>query len=107
MAAVRYLLLETLNPLSDEEIKKFNEFLQSIVSQKNLPYISLTLSLTSDREYGVYQLVQTYSLQSVELTREVLQKMNKTDLMQMLSKPSSGLKGKTVTSHNHVCLMNV
>ncbi|XP_074508767.1 uncharacterized protein LOC141778417 [Sebastes fasciatus] len=94
MAAVRYLLLETLNPLSDEEIKKFNEFLQSIVPQKNLPYISLTLSLTSDRANTVDQLVRTCGRQSVEFAREVLQKMNKTDLMQMLSKPSSGLKEK-------------
>ncbi|XP_074508795.1 uncharacterized protein LOC141778429 [Sebastes fasciatus] len=94
IAAVRNLLLKTLNHLSNEEIKKFEEFLQSIVSQKNLPHISLTLSLTSDRAETVDQLLQTYGLQSVELTGEVLQKMNKTDLMQMLSKPSSGLKGK-------------
>ncbi|XP_037642068.1 uncharacterized protein LOC119497756 isoform X2 [Sebastes umbrosus] len=94
IAAVRYLLLETLKHLSYEEIWKFNEFLQSIVSQKNLPDISLMFSFTSDRAETVDQLVQTYGQQSVELTREVLQKMNKTDLMQRLSKPSSGLKEK-------------
>ncbi|XP_037642054.1 uncharacterized protein LOC119497753 isoform X7 [Sebastes umbrosus] len=94
IAAVRYLLLKTLKHLSYEEIWKFNEFLQSIVSQKNLPDISSMFSFTSDRAETVDQLVQTYGQQSVELTREVLQKMNKTDLMQMLSKPSSGLKEK-------------
>ncbi|XP_049439406.1 uncharacterized protein LOC125893024 isoform X2 [Epinephelus fuscoguttatus] len=94
MAAVKQLLLETLNDLSDKELKKFKWSLEWIVSQKNLPDFSPELSDTTDRAKIVDVMLQTYSQQSVQLTREVVKKMNRTDLMQRLSKPSSELKEK-------------
>ncbi|XP_049439412.1 uncharacterized protein LOC125893026 isoform X3 [Epinephelus fuscoguttatus] len=94
MAAVKQLLLETLNDLSDKELKKFKWSLEWIVSQKNLPDTSSALSYTTDRAQIVDVMLQTYSQQSVQLTREVVKKMNRTDLMQRLSKPSSELKEK-------------
>ncbi|XP_059194783.1 uncharacterized protein LOC131975958 [Centropristis striata] len=93
MASVKELLLETLNDLSDEELKTFKEFLEFNVAQKFLPDISSMLRLTVDRAEIVDLMVQAYSRQSVELTREVVEKMNRTDLLQRLSKHSSGLKG--------------
>ncbi|XP_045901969.1 uncharacterized protein LOC123968962 isoform X2 [Micropterus dolomieu] len=93
IAAVEQLLLETLNDLSNKELKKFKEFLQWIVSQKDLPYISWTLRHTARAEI-VSLMVENYGQQSVELTREVLKKMNRTDMMEKLSKPSSALKKK-------------
>ncbi|XP_073340767.1 pyrin-like [Pagrus major] len=39
-------------------------------------------------------MVEIYGQQSVELTREVFMDMKRTDLVQRLSKPSSGLKEK-------------
>ncbi|XP_073340777.1 NACHT, LRR and PYD domains-containing protein 1a allele 5-like [Pagrus major] len=86
--------METLNDLSDMELKKFKNILQSIVSQKNLPDISWALSFAADTADIVNQMVQTYGQQSVELTREVFMDMKRTDLVQRLSKPSSGLKEK-------------
>ncbi|XP_073341132.1 uncharacterized protein [Pagrus major] len=94
IAAVQQLLLETLNNLSDTELKIFKKILQSIVSQKNLPDISWVFSFAADRAVTVNQMVQTYGQQSVELTREVFMDMKRTDLVQRLSKPSTGLKEK-------------
>ncbi|XP_073340776.1 uncharacterized protein [Pagrus major] len=93
-AAVKQLLLETLNDLSDTELKIFKNMLQLTVSQKNLPHISWVLTHAADRAGIVNQMVQTYGQQSVELTREVFMDMKRTDLVQRLSKPSSGLKEK-------------
>ncbi|XP_049903400.1 uncharacterized protein LOC126392168 [Epinephelus moara] len=92
MAAVKQLLLETLNDLSDKELKKFKWFLELIVSQKDLPDVSLEFGFTNDRAEIVDVMLQTYSQQSVPLTREVVKKMNRIDLMQRLSKPSSELE---------------
>nr|XP_033496449.1 uncharacterized protein LOC117265829 isoform X2 [Epinephelus lanceolatus] len=105
MAAVKHLLLETLNDLSDKEFKKFKWSLEWIVSQKNLPDFSPELSDTTDREEIVDVMLRTYSQQSVQLTREVVKKMNRTDLMQRLSKPSSELKEKhSVDEHQPAVL---
>ncbi|XP_045902062.1 uncharacterized protein LOC123969011 isoform X2 [Micropterus dolomieu] len=92
IAAVEQLLLETLNDLSNEELRKFKEFLQWIVSQ-DLPYISWTLRHT-DRAEIVELMVKNYGQQSVEVTKEVFMDMNRTDLVERLTKPSSGLKEK-------------
>ncbi|XP_078027609.1 uncharacterized protein LOC117265273 isoform X4 [Epinephelus lanceolatus] len=105
MAAVKQLLLETLNDLSDKELKKFKWSLEWTVSQKNLPDFSLHLSYTTYREEIVDVMLQTYSQQSVWLTREVVKEMNRTDLMQRLSKPSSELKEKhSVDEHQPAVL---
>ncbi|KAK9514204.1 hypothetical protein VZT92_027687 [Zoarces viviparus] len=91
-AAVKQLLLETLNDLDYSELKKFKEVLQLIVSQKNLPDISSRLRRTADSEETVDVMMQLYGHQSVDLTREVVEKMNRTDLMRRRSESSSALK---------------
>ncbi|KAM8734423.1 uncharacterized protein AB9X84_023225 isoform 3-T3 [Acanthopagrus schlegelii] len=93
IAAVQQLLLETLNNLSYKELGEFKEILPSIISKKVLPDISSMWSYGADRADMVNEMVHTYGQQSVELTREVLMDMERTDLVQRLSKPSSGLKG--------------
>ncbi|KAM8734422.1 uncharacterized protein AB9X84_023225 isoform 2-T2 [Acanthopagrus schlegelii] len=94
IAAVQQLLLETLNNLSYKELGEFKEILPSIISKKVLPDISSMWSYGADRADMVNEMVHTYGQQSVELTREVLMDMERTDLVQRLSKPSSGLKDK-------------
>ncbi|KAK9514205.1 hypothetical protein VZT92_027688 [Zoarces viviparus] len=91
-AAVKQLLLETLNDLDYSELKKFKKFLQLIVSQKKLPDISSMLRRTADSEETVDLTMQLYGDHSVDLTREVVEKMNTTDLKRRKSKSSSGLK---------------
>lgn len=112
IAAVNELLSETLNDLNDEELHEFKRFLQSIVVLKDLPDISWSSGSSADREEILGEMVRTYGRQSLELTREVFMDMKRTDLVQRLSKPSSGGKNKeeekqkTVTSQNHVYLIN-
>ncbi|KAM6935594.1 uncharacterized protein PEZ65_005935, partial [Lycodopsis pacificus] len=91
-AAVKQLLLETLYDLGYLELKKFQEFLQLIVSQKNLPDISYMLRQIADSVETVDLMMQLYGHQSVDLTREVVEKMNRTDLMWRWSESSSALK---------------
>lgn len=97
MAAVKQLILETLNDLSDEEFEQFKAFLPLIVYQKDLPDIFWMLRQSADRADTVDVMVQTYGQQSLEVTREVLEKMkmNRTYLVQWLSKSSSGETKKT------------
>ncbi|XP_068591178.1 uncharacterized protein [Cebidichthys violaceus] len=98
-AAVKQMLLETLNDLDHSELKKFQEFLQLIISQNNLPDISSMLRQTADSKETVDLMVQLYGHQSVDLTREVVKKMNRTDLMWRWSESSSGLKEHSVDEH--------
>ncbi|KAM8735552.1 uncharacterized protein AB9X84_023968 [Acanthopagrus schlegelii] len=91
VAAVQQLLLEILNDLIDMELEEFKNIMKSTVSKKNLPDISWMFNY---RANIVTQMVQDYGQQSVELTWEVLMDMNRTDPLQRLSKPSSGLKDK-------------
>ncbi|XP_042346596.1 uncharacterized protein LOC121946190 isoform X2 [Plectropomus leopardus] len=92
MTAVKHLLLETFNDLSNWEIDIFKAFLEWIINQNNFKDMGSPFRFTAHRAEMVDLMMQTYGQQSVQLTREVLKKMNRTDLMQRLSKPSSGLK---------------
>ncbi|XP_051812731.1 uncharacterized protein LOC110968873 isoform X4 [Acanthochromis polyacanthus] len=92
VAAVKHLLLETLNDLSFQELKKFRMFLQSISSQKNLQ--KLFISSSSDRTEIVDLMMKAFGQQSVEVTREVFRLMNRTDLIQKLPEIISGQKEK-------------
>ncbi|XP_039661982.1 uncharacterized protein LOC120562342 isoform X2 [Perca fluviatilis] len=93
-AAVKQLLLETLNDLNNEELWEFKQSLKWISFQKNLPDISWMLSDPEYRAEIVDLMLEIYGQQSVEMIRDVFMKMNRTDLVQRLSKPSSGLKEK-------------
>ncbi|XP_051261719.1 NACHT, LRR and PYD domains-containing protein 1 homolog [Dicentrarchus labrax] len=102
MVAVKQLILETLNDLSNKELETFKEFLQLIFYRKDLPRV---LRDTADRAQLVEQMVETYGQQTVELIREVFMDMNRTDLAQKLSKPSSGLEEKhSVDEHRSALL---
>ncbi|KAL6109536.1 uncharacterized protein ACO6RY_12638 [Pungitius sinensis] len=88
MAAVKQVLLETLTGLRNEELQKFKELLESTVSQKELRGIWCG---SSDAADTVDKMLQTYGRRSLGLTREVVEKMNRSDLMQKLSAASLGL----------------
>ncbi|XP_070767890.1 uncharacterized protein [Enoplosus armatus] len=94
MAAVKQLLLETLNDLSNEGLEKFKEYLQLTFHQRDLPDVSSMLLHRTDKVKIVDLMVQTCGQRSVEVTREVFMDMKRTDLVHRLSKPSSGLKEK-------------
>ncbi|TDH11451.1 hypothetical protein EPR50_G00060940 [Perca flavescens] len=92
-AAVKQLLLETLNDLNNKELWEFRWSLW-ISSQKNLPDIPWMLIDQEYRAKIVDLMLEAYGQQSVEVSRDVFMKMNRTDLVQRLSKPSSRLKEK-------------
>ncbi|KAK2909895.1 hypothetical protein Q8A73_007610 [Channa argus] len=92
MAAVKQLLLETLNGLSEEKLRIFNEFLRSS-SQK-----VFLLRQTADRAEVVDLIMKAYGQQSVEVTKKIFMKMSRTDLVEQFSGTSSGLK-VSLTSH--------
>ncbi|XP_034009270.1 uncharacterized protein LOC117500508 [Trematomus bernacchii] len=92
MAAVKNLLLETLNDLRNEDLEKFMQTLDLIVSKKKLRYFSWILRSSPGRAQTVEQMIQIYGQQCVEITMEVLKDINRTDLRQRLTKPSSELK---------------
>ncbi|XP_026041786.1 uncharacterized protein LOC113032850 [Astatotilapia calliptera] len=90
MVAVKDLLVETLEDLSDQDLMKFKTFLQFTRFQKSLPQIKLN----DDRRGIVNEMIDKLGDQSVEVIREVLTDMQRTDLVQRLSESSSGLKEK-------------
>ncbi|KAK9528563.1 hypothetical protein VZT92_012716 [Zoarces viviparus] len=91
-AAVKQLLLQTLKGIDYLKLSEFKEFLQLIVLQKNLPDISLMLRQRANKAQTVALMMQTYAHQSVDLTCEVVKKMNRTDLMWRWLESSSDLK---------------
>ncbi|XP_070767739.1 NACHT, LRR and PYD domains-containing protein 1 homolog isoform X2 [Enoplosus armatus] len=92
MAAVKQILLETLKDLSLNELKKFKWLLPFTYFQKSLPQISWSkLDWVDSVDLLVDMMVKNQ--QSVEVTKEVLMDMNRTDLVKRLSETSSGLKG--------------
>ncbi|XP_071325375.1 uncharacterized protein [Trachinotus anak] len=86
IAAVEQLLLENLNDLSDEELQKFKKFLRLIDSPWDASVSSQPLS---DRVADIVaMMVETYGHQSMEVTKKIFLKMNKTNLVQSLSETS-------------------
>ncbi|CAI5661638.1 unnamed protein product [Oreochromis niloticus] len=105
MAAVRHLLLENLNDLSDEEIKKFKRLLQMIIPWRNLSDILWRLSGSSTRAVIVNLMMDELGQQSVEVTREVFMYMNRTDLVQKLSESSSASREKHSVNEHGAALL--
>ncbi|XP_078147295.1 protein NLRC3-like isoform X2 [Centroberyx gerrardi] len=90
MATDREKLLETLEHLGEEELKIFQWFLQQDDSLEGFPAIKKRRLEEADRLDTVDQMVQTYSRNTLEVTKEVLMKINRNDLVQSLSDSSSG-----------------
>ncbi|XP_071325390.1 uncharacterized protein [Trachinotus anak] len=93
MTSIKEKLLETLEDLSHEELKAFKWLLQHTETMRGLPGIPKHQLEMAQRVDVVDLIVQTYGEQSVEVTREVLMKINRIDLEQRLSEISSGPKG--------------
>ncbi|KAM6936639.1 uncharacterized protein PEZ65_006697 [Lycodopsis pacificus] len=108
MASVIELLLETLAGLSDEELKMFKDVLWSQTdSHRRFADISLMLFEVTDNQDMVFFMVLIYGQQSVNKTMEVLKKMIRTDLVQMLSHSSSGPKKKLSDEHRSALIQRV
>ncbi|XP_039974219.1 uncharacterized protein LOC120784446 isoform X2 [Xiphias gladius] len=109
MVSVIELLLETLADLSDREIEDFKILLlKRIRRQKphlDIPWWLLNIAGVKDT---VFLTVQTFSQQSEEVTMEILEEMQRTDLVQRLSDSSSGLTKKhSVDEHRFGLIQKV
>lgn len=85
------MLLETLNDLSSEELDRFKSLIEL---EEDFPPISRRRLKVANEKDTVELMVETYSRGSVEFTKKVLTKMNRTDLVQRLSDITSGIKGE-------------
>ncbi|XP_040000770.1 NLR family CARD domain-containing protein 3-like [Xiphias gladius] len=84
-------LLNTLEDLGDEEFHKFKWVLQQPDSLQGFQTIKKGRLQMTNKWDTVDLLVQTYRLPgAVEVTRKVLEKINRNDLVQSLSDSSSG-----------------
>ncbi|XP_017297580.1 NACHT, LRR and PYD domains-containing protein 3 isoform X2 [Kryptolebias marmoratus] len=84
-------LLNTLDDLSNDQFDLFKWFLQQVGSSAGLPSIRKSPLQTANRQDTVDLMVQTYRLHgAVQVTRKVLQEINRNDLLQSLSASSSG-----------------
>ncbi|XP_071756684.2 NACHT, LRR and PYD domains-containing protein 3-like [Centroberyx gerrardi] len=90
MATPVELLLKTLEDLGDEDFKSFKWFLQQADILEGSPAIPKSRLEKADRQDTVDQMVQTYSENLLEVTKKVLMKINRNDLVQTLSNTSSG-----------------
>ena len=107
MESVIELLLKALKDFTKAELKTFKSTLHPIYHeghssvrsmQQKAKYIPL-LDI-ADMQGTVCLMVQYYGQQSVEVTKESLKKMKRTNLVQRLSDSSSRPKSKTVKTRH-------
>jgi len=85
------LLVETLNQLSPDQFDEFKSLIETKKGSFLIPWRQLKAADTQD----VVQLLdETYGPKCVEVSREALMKMSRTDLVQRLSGVHSGAKGE-------------
>ncbi|KAM4595710.1 NACHT, LRR and PYD domains-containing protein 6-like [Fundulus diaphanus] len=83
-------LLNTLDNLGNEEFIRFKWFLQQIDCLHGVPAIKKSALQTAEREDAVDLMVQTYTLPgALSVTRKVLEKINRYDLLQSLTVSTS------------------
>lgn len=89
-------LLNTLEDLGEEEFNKFKWFLQQPDSLRDFPAVKKGRLQTANLWDTVDAMVQTYRLPgAVEVTKKVLEKINRNDLVQSLSESRSGPEGQS------------
>ncbi|KAK5614058.1 hypothetical protein CRENBAI_011776 [Crenichthys baileyi] len=93
MAAVKKLLLETLNCLNHDEFEVFKRLLQRMDDQVDFS-VSETWTEIQSRKDLVNVMVGELGPRSLEKTRKIFTDMNITDLLKMFPETGSGMKEK-------------
>ncbi|XP_027132481.1 NACHT, LRR and PYD domains-containing protein 12-like [Larimichthys crocea] len=87
-------LLDTLEDLTDDELKKFKWYLKYPDVLDGYQTIKVSKLEKADRRDIVDLMVNTYELHgALKVTKKVLEKINRNDLVQSLSETSSGPEG--------------
>ncbi|XP_071323407.1 protein NLRC3-like [Trachinotus anak] len=84
MMTLSEVLLKTLEDLGEEDYKRFKWYLQQKGVLEGLPAIPKSRLEKADREDTVDLMVQTYCINTIEVTRVVLEKINQNDLVENL-----------------------
>ncbi|XP_029922307.1 NACHT, LRR and PYD domains-containing protein 12-like [Myripristis murdjan] len=85
MATPVVLLFRVLEDLGEKELKSFKWHLQQPGILNELPAIPKSRLETADRQDTLDEMVKTYSLYTLEVTKEVLKQINKNDLVEQLA----------------------
>ncbi|XP_032415282.1 uncharacterized protein LOC116717785 isoform X3 [Xiphophorus hellerii] len=107
MAAAKDVLLETLEDLNEPEFMELKLLLQFTNFQRNIPLISWDELYYADRTRMVEHLVDKCGKQSVDVIREVLLDLNRTDLALRLPETSSTSKEKLSLKLNSAYVQKV
>uniref|UniRef100_A0A3Q3EUC3 Pyrin domain-containing protein n=1 Tax=Labrus bergylta TaxID=56723 RepID=A0A3Q3EUC3_9LABR len=101
MTPVHSQLLETLEELGSGDLEKFKHALLHTKMKEGLPKIPKDQVETADKDEIVKLMVEIYGQRCVEVTEDILEMMNRTDLVGKLSERSSVSKGKTHRPYQH------
>ncbi|XP_070692016.1 uncharacterized protein [Pempheris klunzingeri] len=108
MASVTELLLETLADLSNEELHIFKEVLQSSVRLRRRYFDFPWWLMVTDMQEIVFLMMLNFGQESVEVTKEALKKISRTDLVQRLSGDCSAPKQKhSADDHQSALILRV
>ncbi|XP_059212063.1 NACHT, LRR and PYD domains-containing protein 3-like [Centropristis striata] len=88
MVTPQEVLFRTLEDLGAEDFKKFKWFLQQQGALEGLPAIPKSRLEDADRTTTIDQMFQTYSINTMQVTRTVLVKINQNELAKKLSNTS-------------------
>lgn len=83
------LLLRALKDLGDNELKEFKWYLQKSDVLERFPIIPKSRLDKADRPDTVDQMLQTYCENVLEVTKKVLRKLDRNDLVQILIDPNA------------------
>nr|XP_029138704.1 uncharacterized protein LOC110004728 [Labrus bergylta] len=89
MTPVHSQLLETLEELGSGDLEKFKHALLHTKMKEGLPKIPKDQVETADKDEIVKLMVEIYGQRCVEVTKDILERMNRTDLVGKLSESSS------------------
>ncbi|KAL7373756.1 hypothetical protein ABVT39_014157 [Epinephelus coioides] len=88
MATPEEVILKTLENLGDKDFKKFKWYLKQKVLE-GYPVIPICRLEKADRMNTVDEMVQTYTMNAIKVTRIILRKMDRNELVENLPKPVS------------------
>ncbi|XP_047216760.1 uncharacterized protein LOC124865591 isoform X2 [Girardinichthys multiradiatus] len=107
MVAVRDVLLEILMDLSKTQFSELKVLLQFSYFQRGLQQISWFILTSADKTRIMDLMLNKFGRQSVEVTREILMDLRRTDLALMLPETSSTSKEELSMKLNSALLQKV
>uniref|UniRef100_A0A3Q3FV00 Pyrin domain-containing protein n=1 Tax=Labrus bergylta TaxID=56723 RepID=A0A3Q3FV00_9LABR len=90
MTSVHSQLLETLEELGSGDLEKFKHVLLYTKMKEGLPKIPKDQVETADKDEIVKLMVEIYGQRCVEVTKDILERMNRTDLIKCLAQGHIG-----------------